>query len=79
MINQCQARGCARYINARMVFCWWHWETLPTEAKNKVNLAFNEGKFRNSRPTVEYHIAVQEAVGLIAQSEALAREIDPPS
>lgn len=79
MTTVCKVPGCAKYLNARCCFCWWHWEILPEQLKMEINLAFSEHAHKNGKPGVEYLARVQEAVDYILRSEALAEEIDGPS
>ena len=67
--NHCHARGCSVHVPPEMLMCKPHWFKVPRAIRNAVWLAYRPGQCDDMRPSREWHVAADAAIGFVARRE----------
>lgn len=69
MTHHCHARGCEVAVRPELLMCRRHWFQVPRRVAMAVYRAYRPGQCDDKRPSAEWHVAADAAIGFVAANE----------
>jgi hypothetical protein len=69
--HTCHARGCEVPVKPELLMCYAHWRKVPSQVQRAVWAAYRPGQCDDMRPSKDWHLAADAAIGYVAKSGGL--------